>query len=177
MVELLSERKVTDGVFITFDWNDIDQAVSLIEGGLGGAQFDVVVGIARSGLIPAVMLAHRLAIRDFVVLEIRRTATDTVNAPKQEPIVSAVLNEHLLKNRHALIVDDIVGEGLTMELAKSWLAQRCASVTSSTVVVNRGNLGDKDVASVVDHCGCIVHGWVRFPWEEELPVSAGAGHA
>ena len=177
MVEILMQHQVSDRRFIMFDWNDIDRAVSLIEGGLGSARFDVIVGIARSGLIPAVMLAHRLAIRDFVVLEIRRTAADTVNSPKQEPVVSAVLNEHLLNNRHALIVDDIVGEGLTMELAKSWLAQRCASVTSSTVVVNQQNLGDKELKRVVDHCGCVVHGWVRFPWEEELPEVAGGYHA
>ncbi len=168
MFETSSPATPAEPVVKLFDWSDIDQTVSLIESAIAPGSCDVIVGIARSGLVPAVMLAHRLAIRDLVVLDIRRTEADSVHALKRAPVVSATLNAHLLSGRHALLVDDIVGEGRTMLMAKSWLAERCASVVSSALVVNQTNLGQTSLASVVDHCRCVVHSWVRFPWEEPL---------
>lgn len=146
-------------------WNEIDQAMDLLEAGLGGQQFDVIVGIARAGLVPAVMLAHRLGVRQFAVLEIRRTASDGINSAKRPPIVTGSFNASAILRKRVLLVDDIVGEGLTMKVARDWVQERAVSVSTCCIVVNKANLPHTNIGLAVDHWGCLVHRWVRFPWE------------
>lgn len=43
---------------------------------------DIVVGILRGGMIPAVQLAHLLGIRTMRAVELTRTLADGVNAAK-----------------------------------------------------------------------------------------------
>jgi hypoxanthine phosphoribosyltransferase len=148
-----------------FAWRDIDSMVHLLQRGLARRSFDAVVGIARSGLIPAVMLSHGLGVRRFAVLDIPRTESDDVFAAKRPPSVDGALNLEALHDAHLLLVDDIVGSGATLRLAAEYLRSRCASVVSAVLVVNRANLGTSVLANVVDLHACEVHDWVVFPWE------------
>lgn len=150
---------------LLLSWSEIDQAIDLLEGELREQQFDVVVGVARAGLVPAVMLAHRFGIREFAVLEIRRTASDGVNSEKRPPVVTGSFNASAILRRRVLLVDDIVGEGLTMKVARDWVEERAVSVSTCCVVVNKANLPHTNIGLAVDHWGCLVHRWVRFPWE------------
>lgn len=150
---------------LTFTWTDIDRMVAAVQDALSGRAFDGIVGIARSGLVPAVMLSHSMGIRTFGVLDIARTLSDEIEASKHEPRLRGMLNVDALARRHVLLVDDIVGAGETMLAARAQLVDRCASLTSVALVVNRANLGPRPVAEVVDHHAEMVSGWVVFPWE------------
>ena len=68
-------------------WNDIDKAVAEIVDWAKGQYFENVYGIPRGGLIPAIMLSHRLGL------------PLTTNPEKHK----------------TLVVDDIVDSGETME--------------------------------------------------------------
>ena len=150
---------------ITMSWNDIDELVHLLALSVAPRQFDVVLGISRSGLIPSVMLSHLLNVRQLAALSIMRTESDEIHAPKRAPVISGGLNLDLLCDSHVLLVDDIVGQGSTMQLATRYLASRCRSLTTSALAVNLANLGDQDPSRIVDHHACTVNGWVIFPWE------------
>jgi hypoxanthine phosphoribosyltransferase len=146
-------------------WTEIEGLVELIaEQGLK-RNVDTVVGIARSGLVPAVMLSHRMGIRSFAVMDIARTASDEVDAEKSDPRLHGILNRDLLTGRRLLLVDDIVGAGLTMQTACATLREIKAEIVTAALVVNQRNLGPIAPTSVVDIVGCVVHGWVIFPWE------------
>ena len=146
-------------------WKEIDQQVELLCENLQGKAVDVIVGITRSGLIPAVMIAHRLAIRDLVPIEIRRTVSDDVQSSKTEPRFLGDVPVEALAGKRVLLVDDIVGEGRTLLHARERLEGVAQEVISCVLVVNRQNLGAREPGEVVDLHACQVRGWTRFPWE------------
>jgi hypoxanthine phosphoribosyltransferase len=149
----------------TLSWLDVDGMVGALKSMLADERLDAVVGIARSGLIPAVMLSHVLGIRDFGVLDIRRTLNDEVNALKRDPVLRGQLNLEALRGRRVLLVDDVIGAGATMLAARAELQLLGATVTSAALVLNEANLGTRRAAEVVDHIATVVRGWVVFPWE------------
>jgi uncharacterized protein len=150
---------------LNLTWKEIDQLVELLARQLRHTTFDVVLGVARSGLVPAVILSHVLGVRDFAACDIKRTRSDEVDAPKLTPVLRGILNEGLLKDRNVLLVDDIVGAGLTMKMACNLLGPLCKSLTTCALVVNRANLRGVDPRDIVHHHACVVHGWITFPWE------------
>ncbi|MBK1665297.1 hypothetical protein CKO38_10920 [Rhodospirillum rubrum] len=157
-----------DPPVVSMTWDDVTQAIDLLAVPLANTPFDVVAGIARSGLVPAVILAHRFGIRDFSVLDIERTQSDAIHAHKVSPTLIGLFNAPLLEGRHVLLVDDIVGEGLTMRAARALLTSRAKTVSTCCLVVNKGNFKGERITEVVDHFGCVTHSWVRFPWENSL---------
>ncbi len=148
-----------------FTWRDVEQAACAIETSVREMSFDAIVGISRSGLIPAVILSHRLGVRDFSVIDVHRTVTDDVDARKQPVYIGEWLNDRLLKDRRVLLVDDIVGEGETMLAVKRIAGGYASEVTSAALVVNQANLRHRTPDQVVDYYGCLLWGWVIFPWE------------
>jgi hypoxanthine phosphoribosyltransferase len=146
-------------------WDDISSACTrLAEEVSDGSAFDVVVGIARGGLIPAVMIAHLLGLRDLRNLCLTRTAGDEINAPKQ-PVAAARVPDSLgdLRGRFVLIIDDVVGSGETIGTAAALVRSlRPARIRTAVCVVNDGNWCG---GQLPDHVAIRSRRWVVFPWE------------
>ena len=155
-----------------FSWEEIAGLTRLLCDRLEGSQIAGVVGIARSGLVPAVMLSHMLGVRPFAVLDIARTHSDAVDAEKSRPANRGSLGLEELRGRRVLLVDDIVGQGLTLEAARRALIAAGSDPVTAVLVVNCANLAGRDARSIVDHWACEVHGWVIFPWEGKDPGDA-----
>jgi hypothetical protein len=151
-------------------WAEIDGLVELLADRVSNLGLEAIVGISRSGLVPAVMLSHTIGVRALSAINIVRTLSDEINAAKKEPVCHGILHPQALAGRKILLVDDIVGKGLTMRMAVAALRDIGAAPLSATLVVNKANLGDTPLDSVVDHYGCLVHGWVVFPWEGKGPA-------
>lgn len=147
-----------------FSWEEINALTRLIADRMCGVQIDCIVGIARSGLVPAVILSHMLNVRNFAVVDIARTLSDDIQAKKQIPIRGKT-DISRFAGKQLLVVDDIVGQGLTIEAARQMLTSAGARARFATLVVNQDNLGCRAPGDVVDDWACIVHGWAVFPWE------------
>ncbi|TXC71458.1 purine phosphoribosyltransferase [Sphingomonas ginsenosidivorax] len=159
-----------------FSWEEIAGLARLLADRLADARVDGVVGIARSGLVPAVMLSHMLGVRPFAVLDIARTHSDAIRADKSQPANHGALGLERMRGRRVLLVDDVVGQGLTLDAACRVLVQAGADPVTATLVVNRDNLAGRNPRAIVDHWACDVHGWVIFPWEGKDPWE-GSVHA
>jgi hypoxanthine phosphoribosyltransferase len=158
---------------LSVSWSEVTGMIELLTRALGRQTFDMVVGVSRSGLIPAVMLSHSLNVREFGVLDIRRTESDAINATKHAPAVMGDgLNLGAVSGRRVLLVDDILGEGATFRVARRFLDTRGAAVQSVALVVNRANCRDEP-EQFVDLFACSVHDWVVFPWEGKQPAVRG----
>ena len=154
-----------------FAWDEIMVLTRLLADRVRHTPIDCIAGIARSGLIPAVILSHMLNVRNFAVLDIARTLSDDIGALKRDP-VRAPVDLAALCGKKVLVVDDIVGQGLTVDMARDMMLGVGADATFATLVVNQDNLSGRNPRDVVDHWACTVHGWVVFPWEDKDMGSA-----
>lgn len=150
-------------MIIEMSWNQYHDLATKVAETLKGRQFDQIVGISRSGLILAVHLSHILNIRTVGCVEVIRTSDDEINAEKVDPTIGYWANIDNSNGRRLLLVDDIVGEGKTMELVKRKCGEHGAVVQSAVLVVNLDNL-KRDLSELVDVYGELVRGWVVFPW-------------
>lgn len=134
-----------------------------------GGEPDVVVGVARNGLVPAVMICHALGVRDLRSVHVTRTVADGVDADKTpEPACRNAASLGDLAGADVLVVDDIVGSGATLRHVASLVGARGpAAVRTAACVVNRANWRDRrDPHEVVTYIGLSVDRWVIFPWEK-----------
>ncbi|MCU7827278.1 phosphoribosyltransferase [Kitasatospora sp. DSM 101779] len=150
-------------------WDDIaEQTERITRGLLPDPLPQTVVGVVRGGLVPAVILAHRLGVRDVRALEITHTVDDATNAAKTaQPVTrnSASLGD--VAGRDVLVVDDVAGTGETLAAAAHLIGQAgAARVRTAVLVVNTSNWsGDRPPAQAMTAIGKTARGWVVFPWE------------
>lgn len=156
---------------VVLDW----AAVTTITGRLAealavGRRPDVVVGILRGGMIPAVLLAHALGLREVRALDVTHTIQDGVNAAKApRPIVRNPASLGDLSGRSVLLVDDIAGTGETMRACHGLTAQAGASaVCTAAYAFNEANWPPGgDPLRTFTYIGARYTGWVVFPWENQ----------
>lgn len=152
--------------FIQLSWEEIneihkDLANRIKQDGIP----DALVIILRGGAITGVHLSHLLGVRELYPLLIRRTEDDKINSKKIIPEVrfSDGLN---LYNKNILIVDDIVGSGETMEIARHIVFKaKAKTVRSVVLVVNKSNFTKDNLYTCVNYVGKTVKSWTIFPWE------------
>jgi hypoxanthine phosphoribosyltransferase len=132
---------------------------------------DVVVGILRGGMIPAVRLAHVLGLRDVRALDVTHTVQDGVGARKTaSPVVRNLGSLGDLSGLDVLLVDDVAGTGQTMRACRSLVAEAGARTIRAVACVRNEANWPADGGDPYDsftHIGVTLKGWVVFPWETQ----------
>lgn len=130
---------------------------------------EIVVGIMRGGMIPAVMIAHHLGIRDVRTIEVTHTASDGINAAKTSaPAFKNPASIGDLAGRDVLLVDDIAGSGATLESTYQMVeVLGVRRLRTAVLAVNRANwLAPSDPEDSIDYIAEQTDTWVIFPWEK-----------
>ncbi|MEV0003433.1 phosphoribosyltransferase family protein [Micromonospora sp. NPDC050980] len=154
---------------IILSWADVAETVDVIAGQVRDDRLpDVLVGVLRGGLVPAVLLSHGLGVREMRAVEVVHTLDDSVNADKSgtpQVVNPATLGD--LTGMDVLLVDDIAGSGDTLVCTVGLLqAAGAKRVRSAVLTVNRANWRrPQRPADVVTYLGHQVGTWVIFPWE------------
>ena len=132
-------------------WSFIEYQVNKICNDIAGHKFDVVVGISRGGLIPAVMISHKLKLP---LLTMTVTLRDNL---------ARVQSLKINKGEKALVVDDINDSGNTLTMISEFFKTRHIhaayavlqnKLSSNFSVDYWGSLQDND-------------DWINFPWENK----------
>ncbi|MFF1712244.1 phosphoribosyltransferase [Streptomyces sp. NPDC058268] len=134
----------------------------------GDGMPETVVGIMRGGMIPAVMIAHQLGIRDVRTIEVTHTASDGVNAAKTSvPAYKNPASLGDLAGRDVLLVDDIAGSGATLERTRRIVeALGVRRLRTAVLTVNRANWPAPSCPEDrIDYIAEQTDTWVIFPWE------------
>ena len=87
---------------------------------------DCIVGIARGGVIPAVLLSKQLDIKDMYVLKVR------VDGKKRE-IAAEVFTD--MSDKKVLVVEDMLVSGKSMLVVKKYLKSKGARVRTACLYI------------------------------------------
>ncbi len=122
-----------------------------------GFEPEVVVAIARGGLLPAGAIAYALGVKNCGALNVEfYTGIGTVlDAPE---VLPPALDIAYLAGRRVLLVDDVADSGRTLALAVALLRDRDAEVRSVTVYTKPGSIATPDYSWRETAL------WIDFPW-------------
>ena len=125
---------------------------------------EVVVAIARGGLLPAGAIAYALGVKNCGALNVEfYTGIGTVlDAPE---VLPPALDIAYLKGRRVLLVDDVADSGRTLALAVELLRGRGADVRSVTVYTKPGSIATPDYSWRETPL------WIDFPWSWQGTVA------
>ena len=121
-------------------WKWVDDQLLVLVPFLKQHKIEYISGIPRGGLIPAIMLSHKLDIKYLPFDQVKKYC-------KQHPVE---------KNENILLIDDICDSGVTMkEYSNQFLtATLCMRYISETIPDYYGEKIKDDR-------------WIVFPWEED----------
>lgn len=105
----------------------------------------LIVGITRGGLVPAVMLSHKMNIPMKTVQIQLRDSTETLELESLR----------VYNNRDVLFIDDINDTGETIKLIQEYAP-----------LANFATIHKKKESTIRDaYYHKVVDGWVEYPWE------------
>lgn len=124
---------------------------------------DIVLGIARGGLMPAGALAYALDCKNLFTISVEfYTGVDSrLDVPVMLP---PFLDARDLDAAKVLIVDDVADTGRTIELVRDFCAGHVAEARTAVLYAKPQSLLAPDYSwRRTDH-------WINFPWSSEEPL-------
>lgn len=152
--------------------NDFNEAIDNLCKQIRQSQikFDFIVGISRGGLIPSVLLSHRLQIP----LRTVEWSTRDSGLRNCSPDIAyqARYCSPSYDRKNILVVDDIVDSGITIkELLGSWQMKDSSNVKVACIVFNKEQrlITPDFYYEVIDRSED--KQWVNFWWEQNESTS------
>jgi len=143
----------------TLTWDGFGEATRELSRGIVADGFvpDVVVAIARGGLLPAGAIAYGLGIKSCGALNVEfYTGVGTVlDAPA---ILPPDLDLGYLPGKRVLLVDDVADSGRTLALAVAMLSEIGADVRSVCIYTKPASIARPDFSWRETDL------WIDFPW-------------
>jgi hypoxanthine phosphoribosyltransferase len=118
---------------------------------------DIIVGIARGGLIPARIHADLLEIPEITMIQVQFYVD--ILQTKSEPSLKQALTIQVL-GKKVLLVDDIVDTGRSLQFATNYLqSQDPAEIKTATLYhkpssITKPDFSEKETTN-----------WIIFPWD------------
>lgn len=128
---------------------------------------DIVLGIARGGLLVAGAVAYALGVKNTFTMNVEfYTGVDErLDVPMILPPVPELVDLH---DARVLIADDVADTGLTLALVKEFLAGKVGEVRLAV-------LYEKPHSTVrCDYVWRRTDRWIEFPWSADEPVRVAA---
>lgn len=124
---------------------------------------EVVVAIARGGLLPAGAIAYGLGAKNCGALNVEfYTGIGTVLDNPE--VLPPMLDVAYLRGRRVLLVDDVADSGRTLQLAVELLRGEGADVRSVTIYTKPSTVIEPDFAWKA------TGQWIDFPWSADGSV-------
>ncbi|AKU15962.1 phosphoribosyltransferase [Luteipulveratus mongoliensis] len=125
---------------------------------------DLILGIARGGLIPSGSISYALGIKNLHVINVEfyTGVNERLEMPVMLPPVPQAVD---LSRKTVLIVDDVADTGGTLEVVRDYCADHVAETRCAVIY-------EKDRSSVkCEYVWKRTNDWIEFPWSAEPPVA------
>lgn len=127
---------------------------------------EIVIAVARGGLIPAGHLAYALGLKlaDAINVEFYTDVHETLPDPV---LLAPMLDTDSIRGKRLLVVDDVADSGRTLALVLELLRGMGAEARSAVLYLKSASVVAPDfVWKRTDE-------WIVFPWSAEPPVVPG----
>jgi uncharacterized protein len=151
-------------------WDDLGTAARELATAVAASGYipDIVLAIARGGLLPGGAVAYALGVKNSCAMNVE-FYTD-VDQRLEVPLILPPAPELLdLDDARMLIVDDVADTGRTLEVVHDFCAGKVAEVRTAVLYEKPQSLVKCDY--VWRH----TDRWIDFPWSAEPPVPGGGG--
>lgn len=128
----------------------LDELMGKIRDGLGGGGFDLVVGVARGGILPAYLASRWL---DIPLETIHLNLRDESHRPVRERPLLLKAVDFDCSGKRVLLCDDVSNSGSTLRTA----AECLPGARITTLVIS----GRADISLYGPHDRCIAWPWSR----------------
>jgi hypoxanthine phosphoribosyltransferase len=150
-------------------WDEVGIAARDLASRIAESGFDpeVVVAIARGGLLVGGALAYALGVKSCgsINVELYTGVDETLPEPLLLP---PHLDGESLAGRRVLLADDVSQSGLTLRLAVDIIRRMGADVRTACFYTK------PQTVLVPDFSWRETDGWIVFPWSAEPPVTGAA---
>lgn len=128
---------------------------------------DLIVGVARGGLIPAGAIGYAIGVKAMGAINVE-FYTDIGQTLEEPVILSPQLDTDSLKGKKVLVVDDVADSGKTLDLVVNLLKETADDVRSAVIYTKPKTIFEPDFSwKKTDQ-------WINFAWSV-LPVITADG--
>lgn len=158
----LSNKKSKFPKAINITWDDLENLVwdVFLKLNETGYDPDVIIAVARGGLVPARILLDYLQKKHICTFQMGHLTGDMTITEK--PVLIYPLPEVNLTDKKVLVVDDVSDEGMTMKAVVDYLSSKVGDIKTAVLV------SKKDSRFKADFCPKVMDDWrwVLFPWSK-----------
>ena len=162
-VPIMSEREV-------LTWSGFGSGVRELAAMVvdSGFEPDIVLGIARGGLIPAGSIAYAVDCKNLftISVEFYTGVNERLELPMLLPPVPDVRD---IDGAKVLVVDDVADTGRTLELVHDFCAGHVAEARTAVLYAKPHSVIE------CDYSWRHTDKWINFPWSTEPPLRRKAG--
>lgn len=147
-------------------WDETGDAARTLADAIRGDGYrpDIILAVARGGLIPAGAIAYALGVRstDAINVESYTGVDERLEMPIVLPPVPELAD---MQEARVLVVDDVADTGHTLEVVAAFCAGKVAEVRTAVLY--------EKPRSVVrcDYVWRRTDRWIVFPWSAEPPAA------
>lgn len=150
---------------VNLSWQDVEEDVLKIISKMKEESFepDVIISIARSGLIPASLISYVLGNKQLYVIKVDFSKVQK-DGKDQELNDRPMITQELSKDIHGLkvlVVDEMVVSGSTLKLVKSYMDIKGPAEVKYCVLYKQ-----PWSEFVPDYFGREITEWPLYPWKE-----------
>ena len=123
---------------------------------------DLIVGVARGGLIPAGAIGYAIGVKEMGAINVE-FYTDIGQTLPEPILLDPQLDTDSLQDKKVLVVDDVADSGKTLDLVVNLLEQTASEVKSAVIYTKPTTIFEPDFSwKKTDQ-------WINFAWSV-LPV-------
>jgi len=143
--------------YVTLKWQDVEEDIRALADKIraSGEQFDAILGIARGGLVPAMLLSDSLDQHNIATIRMRLYK----NGKKLESLEILDWPAASMEGKNILVVDDISDTGETLSQLKTWLSTQNVSGFKIACLHSKPKTDLKP-----DFYSRELDGWICYPW-------------